>query len=183
MNAANRAEAYKRILEVAKSLDELNNKDGVSCLLSLLRRPDVKLIANLSKEESVQIEQVMDDLWTRAGEKDKELPDSERAHTAYEEFVTSQFKRWAAMIPNMHVELERGEPTGQQPDFIDGLINWAKICPHADRCVVLNRFQTQCRYNFYVIPQIKKVILRGPELTPQQIEEKLDEQARLASKE
>lgn len=171
INAANRSDAYKRILEVAKSLDELNNKDGVSCLLTLLRRPDIKQIANMTREDAQQIEPIIEDLWMRAGEKDKELPHP----TPYEKFVDSQFDHWSVMIPNMHVELERGEPTGHQPDFIDGLINWAKIRPHADRCVTLNRFQTQCRYNFVVIPQIRKVILRGPEMTHAQIEEKLAE--------
>ena len=175
LNAANRAEAYKRILAVAKALAELSNMDGVSCVLSFIRRADVKSIARIPQEEMQQIDQEIEKLWTLAGEADNPAE--------YEAYVHDKFRTWKPMIPNMHVELERGIPTGQEPDYINGLINWGKIRPHANRCVILNRFQSGCRYDFVVVSQIQKVILRGPEMTYAMIEEKLDEQARLASKE
>ena len=175
LNAANRAEAYKRILTVAKALAELSNMDGVSCVLSFLRRADVKSIARIPPEEMQQSDQEIEKLWTQAGEADNPAE--------YEAYVHDKFRTWKPMIPNMHVELERGTPTGQEPDYINGLINWGKIRPHANRCVILNRFQSGCRYDFVVVSQIQKVILRGPEMTYTMIEEKLDEQARLASKE
>lgn len=176
LNATNRAEAYKRILAVVKELAALSNIDGVACILSFLRRADVKSIARIPPEEMAQIDQEIATLWEKAGE--TETP------TIYEAFVDDQFRHWKPMIPNMHVELQRGTPTGQEPDYINGLINWGKIRPLAERCVVLNRFQTEsCRHEFVAITQIQKVILRGAEMSQTMIEEKLDEQARLSSKE
>jgi hypothetical protein len=99
--------------------------------------------------------------------------------TPYKDRIVRQFSGWAPTIPNLRVELASEETaTDEEADYVDGLINWCEFLLHASRCVVLNRFQAQ-KYNFLVIPQIGKVILRGAEMSREDIEDKLDDQIRL----
>jgi hypothetical protein len=76
----------------------------------------------------------------------------------------------------MRAELLALDTTGteREPQFVGGLINWAKIRPLAMRCLVLKRFQTQ-RYKLIPIPQIQRALLRENVLSESEIEDKIEE--------
>lgn len=138
--------------------------------LRLLRRPDVQQLGSATQDEIRELA----DFWAKSGEHK-----NHEASPFYDDFIQKQFNQWKVTIPNMHAELKSGaKAAGREPDFINGLINWGKLRPQAKRCVVLNRFQV-LKYKFIVIPQIQKIILRGPELTELEIEDRLDELLRL----
>jgi hypothetical protein len=137
-----------------------------------MMRDDIATLGFATAEQ----QQELKDLWHKIGEEDA---DAHFHPTPYEDRIVRQFSGWAPTIPNMRVELASGETAAdEEADYVSGLINWCKFFPHASRCVVLNRFQAQ-RYNFLVIPQIRKVILRGAEMSREDIEDKLDDQIRL----
>lgn len=89
----------------------------------------------------------------------------------YLKTVVSFYNSGNSGIPNLQVEL-CSLPTEGSPSIIDGKINIAKKRQLADKTNMLYRFQNKS-YNFYDIPQIQKVIIRGPILTKQKIYQKI----------
>jgi hypothetical protein len=114
----------------------------------------------------------------RSGEAHRKAPERP---TPYDIYIQKQFDKWDTTIPNMHVELTSGVKRSREPDYIEGLLNWGKVVPHASRCLVLHRFQTK-QYPFTVIPQIQKVILKGAESSAVALQERLDELGRNTGK-
>jgi hypothetical protein len=182
IGADDKPAAFQRMLEIARCLaprtgesvrSELHNLDALACILRFLRRSDVAQLGGATQEQIRELAE----FWDKSGERQKR-----EASGFYDEFIQKQFNGWKVMIPNMHAELKSGDKAaGREPDFINGLINWGKLRPQAKRCVVLNRFQV-LKYKFIVIPQILKIILRGPELTELEIEDRLDDLVRLLPK-
>lgn len=170
LNTEKKSFAFERILAIARQLAELNNLDALACIVRFLRRPEVWFFG-----KGVEL----DDLWARSGEADRKA--TERP-TPYDLAIQKQFEKWGTTIPNMHVELKSGVKGPREPDYVDGLLNWGKVVPHAKRCLVLNRFQTK-QYPFTVIPQIQKVILKGAESSAVALQERLDELGRVSGKE
>jgi hypothetical protein len=176
----NREAAFRRMVEIVKCLApvptntpqlELNSMDAVACILRFLVRPDVLRLGGASQGQAEELQE----LWRRSGEGYKHS----QGVNPYDEFIGRQFNGWKPTIPNMHAELKSGDKAlGREPEYLNGLINWGKLRPQAKRCVILNRFQ-MLRYKFLVIPQIQKIILKGPELTEDFIEERLDELMKL----
>jgi hypothetical protein len=159
--------AYQRVLEIAQQLAQLSNFHSLSCLLRFLGYDDVKKLVKVEAEQ-------LEDLWTRAGERDRAQYDAalQKEHDAGDK----------AAVPNIHVEITSGVRRVSEPDYIGGLINWSKVLPHARRCATLNYFQERV-YKFTVVPQIRKVILKGAELVESAIQDKLDELVRATAKE
>jgi hypothetical protein len=169
LGAEDKPAAFRRMVEIARCVSDLHNMDGLVSICRLLRRPDAQAIGAATPEIAREIAE----LWVHSGEGDR---------FSYDGFILKQFNAWYPTIPNMHAELKSGDKqAGKEPDFIKGLINWGKLRPMAKRCVILNRFQT-LKYKFVVIPQLQNVIFRGPEMTEDAIEEKLDELVRLLPK-
>ncbi|KAK8898539.1 hypothetical protein M9Y10_000830 [Tritrichomonas musculus] len=61
-----------------------------------------------------------------------------------------------------------------QASFINGLINWEQIWTNSERTSIFYRFQYQRSYIFWPIPQIEKVIEKGPTMTEHQVIQKLE---------
>jgi len=163
--------AYARIIEIIKCLFDLLNLDAVACLTQLMLRPDICTIGRATEQQK----QLLLDLWKKTGENDKNEPKP----TEYETIIDKNFNEWKSGIPNMSAELKRADKkTRHLPDFVNGLINWEKVRNLSQRCIVLYRFQNQF-YNFYTIPQIRKIILKGPTMSGKDIEDKIEEQARI----
>ena len=170
LNAPEKDKAFNRLFDMAKALYELSNIDALSCLVRILQREDVLTLGGATEEKRRQI----DGYFNMTGEG--------TSLSMYEKFIEDQYKKWTPTIPNMNVELLRGDDQShKQPDYIEGLINWGKVRKLGERCVVFHRFQNQ-RYKLISIPQIRKIITRSPELTYTVLEEKLDEQYRLLAK-
>ncbi|KAH0794092.1 RasGEF domain containing protein [Histomonas meleagridis] len=172
----NRFDAYQKIFEIIQALNQLYNFEAVSCLSQLMLRPDIiskVFIKNNDPTLEQKIEQIKSDLldiWKKAGNNDK---NETVKPTDYENSINTRFGKWEACIPNMHVEIKRiDKKILEMDDYVNGLINWEKICAIAKRCTTLYRFQNTT-YTFWTVPQIKNVILKGANLTLQQIEEKL----------
>jgi hypothetical protein len=169
LGADDKAAAFRRMVDIARCVSNLHSMDALVSICRLLRRPDVQSIGGATPEIAGEIAE----FWVHSGEGDRQF---------YDDFISKQFNAWHPTIPNMHAELKSGDKqAGKEPDFINGLINWEKLRPMAKRCVILNRFQT-LKYKFIPIPQIQKVIFRGPEMTEGTIEERLDELVRLLPK-
>lgn len=176
INATDKKATFQRIMEVVRALDLLRNLDALSCILRFLRRKDVQEIG----EASEQVKQEIDTLLEKTG-------DDEEKRGVYEDLIKKQFDVWGSVIPHMHAELQRGgRKSVEEPDYINGLINWAKLDPHAERCVYLNRFQNpyykmdpKSPKVLIAIPQIQKVIMKGPEMSLAELDEKLEEYHRL----
>jgi hypothetical protein len=176
LSSDSREAAFRRMVEIVKCLApmptnvpqlELHNMDAVACILRFLIRPDVLRLGGASPGQAEELQE----LWRRSGEGYKHS----QGVNPYDEFIRRQFNGWKPTIPNMHAELKSGDKAlGREPSYINGLINWGKLRPQAKRCVILNRFQL-LRYKFLVIPQIQKIILKGPEMSETVIEERLDE--------
>jgi hypothetical protein len=173
LHAERKQAAFDRILEIAKHLAEMSNLDALSSVLKFLIINELKRVVNVQSA-------LIDELWTRCGEADQKTNVVSKPYDAH---IDKQFRGWASTIPNMHVELKSGDKEAERmPDYIDGLINWEKLIPHARKCMLLNRFQNM-PYNFTVIPQIQKVILRGAEAKAVVLQERLDGLTRTSQKE
>jgi hypothetical protein len=172
LNADKKQIAFEGILAIARQLAELSNLDALACVVRFLMRDEVRRIVTTPMPD-------VEELWRKSGERDRK---STERPTVYDAFILRQFEKWIATIPNMHVELKSGVKGPGEPDYIDGLINWRKVVPHASRCLVLHRFQTR-QYPYTVIPQIQKVILKGAETPVNVLQDRLDELARLSTKE
>ena len=171
LNAQDKEKAFTRILELAQALSDLSNIDALSCVVRVLQRPDIQRLGGTAPERSKpQLQQLLD----KTGEGE--------SLTTYVQFITDQYSSEKPTIPNMNVELLRGDSQAdKEPNYINGLINWGKLKKLGKRCVVFNRFQTQ-RYKLIPIPQIRKIITASPELSYKACEEQLDEQYRLRAK-
>jgi hypothetical protein len=177
VKAANKKSAYERLARLLVALYNpgdratLGNVEAASCVLRFLMREDVQRIAEVSSQQSGEIEA----LWRACGE-------GEQAGqpTQYEEFIRQRFDSWAPAIPNMLAELKaRGKETSDaQSDEVGGLVNWKKVYPIASRCLLFKRFQMQ-PYRLFPIPQIQDVILRKTTLSDDEIEDKIEERLRI----
>jgi hypothetical protein len=167
LGAGDRQAAFRQILEIAKHLAELGNLDSLSCFLEFLGNVEVRKIVNVQTEE-------LNALWTKAGERDRE---------EYDQFLQKELGSGDRLaIPNMRVEIAGVVRREGQPDYVNGLINWGKVLPYAQRCVLLNAFQGRdCR--FTPVPQIERVILRGAELSDTVLQDRLEELGRASAKE
>ncbi|OHS96597.1 RasGEF domain containing protein [Tritrichomonas foetus] len=91
----------------------------------------------------------------------------------YNDDILLRFSKWKVSIPNIIAEIH-ALMVDKSPSFIDGLINVEKIRPIANKITILYRFQFICSpYPYYDIPQIQKVINRGPLLQKNQVRAKL----------
>jgi hypothetical protein len=173
LSAERKQVAYDRILEIAKHLADMNNLDALAAVLRFL------ILDCLGKVVTVQLE-LVNHLWTRCGEAERK---NGAVPNPYDTQIVRQFSNWAPTIPNMHVELKSGvKQPDRKPDYVDGLINWEKLIPHARKCLVMTRFQNM-PYNFTVIPQIQKIILKRPEAAAVVLQERLDDLARASHRE
>jgi hypothetical protein len=185
VRASNREEAYTKICEIVKclaqvpspstgSVPQCSNWDAISCIVWFLKRDDILRLARKGDSCPPELQQ----LWVASGE---EFSISGN-RTQYDDIIKKHAEAWTPTIPNMRVELKSGDKgSGKQPDIIDGLVNWAKLQPLAAKCKVLNVFQRK-RYSFVAIPQIQKIILKGAEWSPVQIEDRIDELVKLLPK-
>jgi hypothetical protein len=180
LKAGNKEAAYARLCEIVRCLAQpsgpaaahCSNWDAISCVVRFLMRDDILTLAGLRA-----VPPELAALWTACG---AEFKTGNRA--VYDEIIRKQAESWTPTIPNMQVELKSGDKeSGNQPDLVGGLVNWAKFKPLAARCKVLSIFQRK-GYSFIAVPQIQKIILKGTEFSAAQIEEKLDEQVRLLPK-
>jgi hypothetical protein len=170
LNSEKKSNAFNGILDIARQLADLNSLDALACVVRFLRRPEVQIFGAVPDIES---------LWARSGEAYRKATEKP---TPYDLHIQKQFEKWETTIPNMHVELKSGIKGAKEPDYIDGLLNWGKVVPHASRCLVLNRFQTK-QYPFTMIPQIQKIILKGAESSATALQNRLDELGRASGKE
>jgi hypothetical protein len=167
LNCPLRQSGFQRIFDIAQNLAQLGNLDALSCVLRFLGNDEVRRIPG-----SVSPEQ-LEELWTKAGE---------RGRTEYDAFLAREFAAGdRAAIPNMQVEILHAAKRSAEPDYIDGLINWGKVLPHAQRCALINGFQGR-GYTFTVVPQIQKLILKAGDLSESLIQDKLEELARASAK-
>ncbi|OHT03468.1 RasGEF domain containing protein [Tritrichomonas foetus] len=166
------------IIEIASCLDTLNNFEALSCFVRALRRDEI-LQLNIMQQPNIR--EKLDLLYKRCG-------DDPTSKQKYLEDVNTLFSKWEACIPNIKTELDieskhlKVEKSKTSPSFINGLINWEQIWSNSGRTLVFYRFQFQCPYNFWTIPQIKKAIEKGPTLTEQQVNEKLTNLRRTKTK-
>jgi hypothetical protein len=172
LGADRKQHAFERILEIARNLAQLSNFDALACVVRFLRRDDVRKIVNTPIEP-------IDELWGRSGEKTQGKDDTRALYDAFLQKESDAGDR--PVIPNMHVEIKSGRKGDRQPDYVNGLINWGKVLPHARRCALLNHFQ-ETTYKFTVVPQIQDAIRAGAELSAAPLEEKLEELARGAGR-
>jgi hypothetical protein len=183
--AQNREAAYTKILEIVKCLAadpdperaafDCANWDAIACLVRFLMREDILKLGGRSSGCPPSVTK----LWEGCGGAYK----SPGGRTEYDATIAKQAADWRPTIPNMHVELKAGDKESRkQPDVIGGMVNWEKLQPLATKCKVLSVFQKK-KYPFVPIPQLQRMLLRGAELTAEQIEETIDEAVRLLPKE
>jgi hypothetical protein len=175
LRAEDKGTAFKRIVEIVRCLapgKDLNNVGATARILRFLRRPDVTHIGGATAE----LIRELDDDWSKCGEADRDKKQ-------YKDFIKAQFETSRPTIPNLHAEVKAGDKrSGQEPDYINGLINWEKLRPHAMRCVILRRFQL-VDYKFCAVSQIQNVILKGPVMSEAEIVDRLEELTRISAKE
>ena len=155
--ASDKDRATERIIVIAKHLLDLGNFDAVSWIVKALRRPELKKVAFLAKDTAIKD---LSDLSIGAG-----VDPSNSAK--YRETIETRYVAWDEAIPNMKTEIVLLSKDNS-PSFIDGLINWEKRRPLADKVFVLYRFQNK-PYAFYPVSQIQKVLERGPTMTRAQL--------------
>jgi hypothetical protein len=185
LKASNKEAAYKKMTAIVSSLAEIQNPlqpsphhccanwEAISCIGRFMKREDILRLGG-----KPQFPPDLWNYWLSSGEDSKHTGDRAR----YDDMITKQAEMGHPTIPNMHAEIKSGDKLlSKQPDTVDGLVNWGKFRKLASKCKLLIQFQNQ-GYSFVPIPQIQKLILKGPDMTPAQIEEKLDEQVRLLPK-
>ena len=156
-----------RLLQIAKELANLRNYAAAACLVRAVGRREFSSLP-IWKDEA-ESKKTLKDLSVLSGN------DSDQ--TLYRKEVKDAYDRKdQPAILNLDTEVndEKSEPA---PDFIEGpdqkmLINWQERWRISKTIARLHQFQNQS-YNFWAIPQIQKVINRGPQMTKSQIEEKL----------
>jgi hypothetical protein len=188
LKATSKEAAYAKILEICRCLGHdptpgaenqpnfhCSNWEAISCLGQFLYRGDVRRLAGRGDSLPPDLPK----LWVECGEDCQADP----GRAQYNAIIEKRASGWNPTIPNMHIELKGGSKASrEQPDMIGGLVNWAKLQPLATKCKVLSVFQKK-KYPFVLIPQIQRIILHGPEMPAAELEDKLDEAARLLPKE
>jgi hypothetical protein len=96
----------------------------------------------------------------------------------YRDAIFRQYQAWEPTIPNMRTEL-KDSLADRSPSFINGLVNWEKRWNNSKETAMLYRFQNKM-YNFWPVPQIQKVITRGPAWSEEQLRQRLNEFVRSA---
>jgi hypothetical protein len=173
VNATSKPAAYEQLLSITKILHDpndrnsLGNAQGARCFIHFLRRYVVEILGEAKQSQKEELS----GLALACGEGDT----NRTAHTAaYEMFMKRNFSEWVPTIPNIHAELEISATfqTERKPDFVNGLLNWSKISPIANRCMMCKRFQG-LYYKLIPIPQIQQAILDDSNMSLSQIEENL----------
>lgn len=159
-----------QLLEIASNLDILGNYDALACIVRALNREELKFLPIWQQQTQ---RETLKRLIERSG-------DDFRTQNEYIQNVNNRFESWDQTIPNLRTELTV-DVADKSPSFINGLINWQKRWSISKKTLVLYRFQNKC-YSFWPIPQIQKVINKGPSLTVTQIQEKLNDIRRIYNK-
>jgi len=161
LKSQDKISAIKRIAEIASALDSLSNFDSLSVVLNVMMRDELRGLINAAfQDDSISR------LCSRCGTQTDTVD-------WYKRTLFSRFLAWKPTIPNILTELKMG-PATHEPDFINGMINWKKRHHLAERPMILYRFQNR-PYNFWKVPQIQKIIIKGPQMTAKVYQHKLVE--------
>ena len=152
-------ETITKLIEIVRELIKIANFEAAS-----------RICQALSNKRLQKVRYMQECLYGENSRFHKEFISLKEKCLRSEEYfktVVSFFNSGNPGIPNIQVEL-CSLPTEGAPSFIDGKINISKKRPLADKTNMLYRFQNKS-YNFYDVPQIQKVIIRGPILTKHKI--------------
>lgn len=162
--------AILQFLEIGSKLADLCNFDALAALIRALRCPE---FSELSVWQAPAARENLKRLYIASG-------DDLLNRSKYEETVRQRYTSWATTIPNLRTELKSND-ADNSPSFYDQLINWEKRWKISQKTHMLYRFQNKT-YNFWPIPQIQNVIIKGPTLAPKLIQEKMDDLIRVTNK-
>ncbi|KAH0795582.1 RasGEF domain containing protein [Histomonas meleagridis] len=168
--ANDKTAVISQLLEIASNLEQLGNFDALARIVMALNREELRYLPVWQQQTQ---REMLKRLYERSG-------DYFRTQNEYIKAINERFEGWASTIPNLRVELTV-DVADKSPSFIGGLINWQKRWSVSKKTLVLYRFQNK-PYNYWPIPQIQKVINRPPTLSPEQIQEKLNDIRRAYNK-
>lgn len=163
--SSDKTAAFARVLDIAQHLEQIANFQSLSVILSQLMRDEVLSIVQATPK---QIE-VLKHLSVKCG-------DAPGSFDAYASFLCVLFREWKPAIPNIRAEV-RNSQIRPSSDFINGLINWGKRREITARAGIFYRLQNKA-FSFHPVPQIQKVIQKGPLRPVSQIEEVVSDQWR-----
>jgi hypothetical protein len=161
VTAPDKNQAVAQLHEIAVQLGHLSNYDAMSCVLRALLKTELCALPFLQQPA---IRDSLAQLTAQCGE---DWSNQE----PYQAAIQDHYQKWLPAIPNVRTEL-RLYRADQSPSFIGGLINWEKRWNDSAETAKLYRFQAR-GYSFWPIPQIQKVLFKGPSLTQDQLQEKL----------
>lgn len=152
--------AFQRMINVAIELENCKNYDALANLLRvILHREEIFKLCNPSEDQK----NLLKDLWEKCGKDGEDMAKEDGSLSLYEKNILKLYDSWLSCIPNMTAELKSIRLSiTEQPDFINGLINWEKRRKIAERVHILYRFQNQSTFQA-PISQIQKVISSNPD--------------------
>jgi hypothetical protein len=181
MKPDQRPVAYLKLCLILDALatPEISNLAAVFSLGMFLREPDVLKLGQagrLTIDKLIAHATLCGEDWRLEGSSlVKNLSEDARKSAAYAALMVERAKKGCPTIPNVMVELKCGDLEARdEPDYVDGLINWTKLKPFAKQCGYLTAFQRKA-YRYVPIPQVQKAILRARELSQTLIDQKFDE--------
>ncbi|KAH0787859.1 RasGEF domain containing protein [Histomonas meleagridis] len=152
LTANDTTSAVNIITDIANHLNDLGNFDATNCIITAITHPQLSHLAVL---QSPQIIKKINKLTKSCG--------AGGEYKEYIQIVSTRFEQWLPCVPNMQAELNL-MPVDDSPSMIDGLINWEKRIPISNRVSILYRFQNTA-YNFWTIPQIQTMLLKGSKVS------------------
>ena len=155
--AQDKTAAVNRVLEIAKELSDLGNYDALYWIINALLREELSFLPVMKDENVLNL---ISSLKSSAGYDIDSISE-------YLENIKLRFGGWSSTIPNIRTELLTFK-SDDSPLFIDGLINLEKRRPFSNKIVVLYKFQNK-PYIYHPISQIQKIILRGPNMSEEEL--------------
>lgn len=186
------------IIEIGKALQGLYNYEGLACIVRALRRKDILSLPYFQQHDN---RATLEKLYEHSGEEPtsfknylKEVnnnfvnrtpcipniraelnmnligyfSNNPSAIALYTPYLSTQNKEYQSSCSSDN------SSSRYNLSLVNGLINWEQIWSDSVRTAVWYRFQYQLRYHFYSIPQITKVIEKGPLFSEKQINEGLE---------
>ena len=163
-SASDREDAAEKIMEIGKELgsESLANFAALASVVRALERPEIEA---LYREDEKKREKW--NLYVTTLSQLRETCGSDPAKMAkYNDLVNRRRSGYQPTVPNLRAELNVQRKKGEEePDYIDGLIAWTWRWQISEKTVMLYQFQNSPYIDqFWPIPQIQKVISRGPRL-------------------